>query len=315
LTVGLRYTNDRKEIFQERYDRAGNYCCGFQNPKTVTAQAYPTNPMASITYALTDQVHLYGTYQEGFRGGGTSARATGTTRVPFGPETLDNREIGIKSDLFENHVRINAAYFDMLYKDIQQTAAGFDELGQIANVTTNAGEATIKGYEIETEVRIGDHWTLDNTLAHLHYQLTDLGNASPEYLASVGLNPANAPNVNDGPARAPPYTASVNLGYYHGMSSGGGLNVWIGASWRDDTWWGVDGDTTNPDNRVPANTLTNFRIAWTSPKHVWETALFCTNCTDVRTTSGVFDTLTLTGRASVTYVRPAEWALSVKRLF
>jgi hypothetical protein len=77
----------------------------------------------------------------------------------------------------------------------------------------------------------------------------------------------------------------------------------------------LDGDETNPDNKVPANTLTNFRVSWASPRNEWEAALFCTNCSDVRTTSGVFDTLTLTGRASVTYIRPEEWAVSVKRAF
>ena len=315
LSVGLRHSRDRKDILQERYDRAGNYCCGFQNPKTVTAETSRTDPMVSITYALAEGVRLYATYQSGFRGGGTSARATGTTRVPFGPETLQNREIGIKSDVFGNRVRINASFFDMVYKHIQQNAVGFDELGQIANVMTNAGEALIKGYEVETRVSVGKHWTVDNSLAHLDYQLTDLGNASAEALARAGLNTANAPSINDGPNRSPPYTASVNVGYYRDMPGGSKLSVRLGASWRDVAWWGVDGDLTNPDNRVAANTLTNFRVTWASPREQWQTALFCTNCADVRTTSGIFDTLTLTGRSSVTYVRPAEWGVSVKRTF
>jgi iron complex outermembrane recepter protein len=315
LSVGLRHSRDRKDILQERYDRAGNVCCGFQNPKIVTAETARTDPMVSVTYALAEGVHLYATYQSGFRGGGTSARATGTTRVPFGPETLQNREIGIKSDLFGNRVRINAAIFDMVYEHIQQNAVGLDELGQIANVMTNAGEALIKGYELETRVTIGKHWTVDNSLAHLDYQLTDLGNASAEALARAGLNTANAPSINDGPNRSPPYTASANVGYHRDMRSGAKLSIRLGASWRDVAWWGVDGDLTNPDNKVAANTLTNFRVTWASPRDRWETALFCTNCGNVRTTSGIFDTLTLTGRSSVTYVRPAEWGLSVKRAF
>ena len=315
LSVGLRNSHDRKDILQQRYDRAGNYCCGFQNPKVVTAETTRTDPMVSITYALADSVHAYATYQSGFRGGGTSARATGTTRVPFGPETLKNREIGIKSDLLGNRLRINASIFDMVYQHIQQNAVGLDELGQIANVMTNAGEALIKGYEVETRLSVGKHWAVDGSLARLDYQLTDLGNASAEALARAGLNTANAPSINDGPNRAPPYTASVNVGYYRDMPNGSKLAVRWGASWRDVSWWGVDGDLTNPDNKVAANTLTNFRVTWTSPGHAWDAALFCTNCSNVRTTSGIFDTLTLTGRASVTYVRPAEWGVSVKRAF
>ena len=181
-------------------------------------------------------------------------------------------------------------------------------------MTTNAGEASIKGYEVETRLSVGEHWTLDNSLAHLDYRITDLGNASAEYLASVGLSTANAPSINDGPARTPKYTASVNAGYYLDMPSGAEFAVRFGASWRDVAWWGVDGDETNPNNKVPAHTLTNFRVTWTSPGDAWEAALFCTNCSDVRTTSSRFDTLDLTGRSSVTYVRPGEWGVSVKRV-
>jgi iron complex outermembrane receptor protein len=315
LSIGLRRSHDVKDILQERYDRAGNFCCGFTNPRIVTADDSRTDPMVSLTYALTDQVHLYGTYQEGFRGGGVSARASATTRVPFGPETLENREIGIKSDLLGRRLRVNASIFDMVYKDIQQGAAGFDELGQIANITTNAGEASITGYEIETRLSIGDHWTLDNSVGHLDYQVTDLGNASAAYLASVGLSTANAPSIDDGPSRAPQYTASLQAGYYLNLPSSAQLSVRFGAAWRDETWWGLDGDTTNPDNRVAPNPLTNFRVSWASPRDEWEAAVFCTNCSDVRVASGIFDTLTLTGRTSVTYIRPKEWAVSVKRAF
>ena len=315
LSVGVRYSDDRKDILQERYDRAGNYCCGFTNPKIVTADDSSTDPMVSLTYTLADRMHFYATYQEGFRGGGVSARATGTTRVPFGPETLQNREIGIKSDLFGNRVRINTSIFDMVYKDIQQNAAGLDELGQVAAVTTNAGKASIKGYEVETQASVGDHWTVDNSLAHLDYQITDLGNASAEALAAAGLNPANAPDINDGPARSPEYTASVNAGYYLNMPSGAQFSVRLGASWRDDAWWGLDGDESDPTNKVPAHTLTNFRVTWASPRDEWQAALFCTNCSDVRTTSSQFNTLSITGRSSVTYIRPEEWGVSVKRAF
>ena len=65
------------------------------------ANSSETDPMVSVSYQLSDSLMLYATYQEGFRGGGTTARPTATTRVPFGPETLSNFEIGMKSDLLD----------------------------------------------------------------------------------------------------------------------------------------------------------------------------------------------------------------------
>src|SRR5690606_10447708 len=115
---------------------------------------------------------------EGHRSGGTTARPTATTRIPFGPETLENFEVGLKARFRDDRMRVNAAVFDMAYRDIQQTAAGFDALGQLAFVTTNAGEASINGFELELQFIVGDHWSLDASMGHIDYELLDLGNAS-----------------------------------------------------------------------------------------------------------------------------------------
>ncbi len=317
LAVGVRRSHDVKDTEQARYNREGGLVFGWAGLPVVRADDSSTDPMVSLTYALTDQVRVYGTYQEGFRGGGTNARATPTTRLPFGPEELANREIGVKSDLFGDRLRVNASVFEMVHSDIVQGSAGFDVNGTLATIQTNAATATIQGLEVETQLSIGDHWTVDTSLAHLDYRFTDLGTSSPEYYLSRGLTvPADAIRENDdGPARSPRYTASVNVGYYLDLPSAAEFSLRFGAAWRDEAWWGRDGDVSDPFNRVPPHTLTNFRAAWTSPNDAWEYALFCTNCSDVRTMSSIFNTLSLTGRASVTYIRPREAGLSVKRTF
>jgi iron complex outermembrane receptor protein len=88
LTIGVRNSKDEKDILQERVDRAGNPIVGFNPPYPVHAESSETDPMLSISYDVSDTLMVYGTYQEGFRGGGTTARPTATPRVPFGPETL-----------------------------------------------------------------------------------------------------------------------------------------------------------------------------------------------------------------------------------
>lgn len=315
LGFGLRRSDDEKQILQERFDRTGAACCGFEGSRPISIGSANTDRMLSLTYRLADETVIYGTYQEGHRSGGTTARPTATTRIPFGPETLENVEIGLKASLRDDRMRVNAAVFDMAYRDIQQTAAGFDALGQLAFVTTNAGEASINGFELELQFIVGDHWSLDASMGHIDYELLDLGNASPEALLAAGLTVSNAADLNDGPNRSPKYSMSVNVGYFASLPNDAGLSVRYGASWRDDAWWGVQGDRSDPANLVPAHALTNFRVTWASPSREWEAALFCTNCTNERTTSSRLDFLALTGHLSETYVRPAEWGMSVKRIF
>jgi iron complex outermembrane receptor protein len=315
LTVGLRNTDDSKDILQQRYDRLLNPCCGFQDPRIVTSATSRTDPMVSLAYQLNDDSMVYGTVQRGFRGGGTSTRPTGTTRIPFGPETLTNREIGIKTDLLDNRLRLNASIFDMTYEDIQRGAAGFDELGELAFVTTNAGEASITGFEIETQASIGDRWALNGTISNLDYELTDLGAASPEALAAAGLNTNNSPDPNDGPERSPEYTASLNLSYFLNMSNGAEMSIRLGSSWRDDAWWGPDGNDAIDGNKVPAHTLSNFRVTWMSPSQEWQAAIFCTNCADERTTVGRLDFRALSNTLSEFYARPVEWGFSIRKDF
>jgi iron complex outermembrane recepter protein len=312
LTVGLRRSTDDKRILQERFDRQGNACCGFQNPVVVRAKSTQTNPMVSLAYNLNENLMLWGTVQEGFRGGGTTARPTGTTRVPFGPETLMNREIGIKSDWFERRMRLNASIYRMTYRDLQQGAAGQDELGQPAWLTVNAGKARIQGMEVEMYSTIGQHWFVDATLGHIDFQFVDLGLASPEQRAALGLDPGGAIDIDSVPGRTPKYTASMNFGYFTVLGSGSELRFRYGLSYQDETFFGENND---PLTRAPSYALHNARFTWNSPRGEWEAALFGTNLTDKRAIQSKLNFLTLFGSLQTTFVRPREYGVSLRKSF
>jgi iron complex outermembrane receptor protein len=313
LTVGLRNSDDEKEILQERYDRNAVYCCGFDPPTLVVAKSSNTDPMVSLSYDVTDNLMVYTTFQSGFRGGGTTARPTATTRVPFGPEYLDNLEVGIKSDLLGKRLRLNATLFDMDYTDMQIGSAGLDQFGQAAWVTSNAGSASIKGFEIEMQSTFGSHWLVDASIGHTDFEYTDVPNLQ-DCLANgfPASSCSGLIDMNSVPGLTPAYTASVNFGYVTNLSNGSQLSFRYGASYEDETFFGANND---PLTRAPAYTLHNARIAWTSADQSWETALFGTNITDEHAIESKLNFLNLFGTVETTYVRPSEWAVSVKKHF
>ena len=313
LTVGVRRSDDKKYIIQERFDRSGVYCCGFDPVTPVTAKASRTDPMVSLSYDVNKNIMVYATYQEGFRGGGTTARPTATTRVPFGPETLDNFEIGMKSDLLNNRLRLNVSVFDMTYKDMQIGTAGVDQNNQPAWTTGNDGQAKIKGVEVELQSSIGSHFTLDGTIGNTDFQFTrvptlqDCLNKGFPASSCSGLI-----DIDSSPGRTPKYKYSIDFGYLADLKSGSKLSFHYGYTWQDDTYFGANDD---PLLRAPAFGLHNARLTWMSPDDTWEAALFGTNITNERAITSKLNFLNLFGTVETTYIRPAEWAMSIKKRF
>ena len=104
--------------------------------------------MGDIAYNFTDDVMAYFRYAQGYKSGGFDQRFAGQTPsgLPssFDSETTDTYEIGLKSEWFDNTLRLNLAVFHTDYDDVQVIVREtFNPL------TFNAGEADIDGGELE----------------------------------------------------------------------------------------------------------------------------------------------------------------------
>jgi iron complex outermembrane recepter protein len=124
-------------------------------------------PTAGIQYHFDPSLMVYASYAKGFKTGGWTTRLTaplplGSPAQAFGPETDQTYEVGFKSDWFDRQLIVNAAAFYSLYDGIQLTY-------QISTspVTQNAGNATIKGLELQTQSRFGEHFTLTGNLGYM----------------------------------------------------------------------------------------------------------------------------------------------------
>lgn len=103
LTGGLRYTHDKKFFDRAVFD-------GAPDGTTNTFSASRVDPAAIIAYDATPNVNVYGKYSSAYRAGGINIRDT-VSLSPYGSEVNKTFEIGIKSQLFDHHVRFNAAGF------------------------------------------------------------------------------------------------------------------------------------------------------------------------------------------------------------
>lgn len=121
---------------------AGSPCTNLDKRTKDTGFIHKLN----LTYKITDDVLVYGTWSRGFRPGGINRRGT---LPPYGPDTLDNYEFGWKSSF--GPLRFNGAVYQEDWDDIQLSFLGANGLTEIRS----AGIARIRGFEFDLGYRSG----------------------------------------------------------------------------------------------------------------------------------------------------------------
>ncbi|MBB5211437.1 TonB-dependent receptor [Microbulbifer hydrolyticus] len=187
MTLGGRYTRDEKSaevfkgnylglyspMFADRYDGtpAGGtpyaILTDYSNSKTWSQ----FDPKAGLNYQINDDTMVYGSFSSGFKSGGFDMRgdavATPSTVDGYDPETAETFELGIKTQLLDDRVRLNAAAFSTDYEDMQVTVQSFDEASQnFTSAVVNAGQSKIQGLELEMLASITDRLTANVVLGY-----------------------------------------------------------------------------------------------------------------------------------------------------
>lgn len=150
VTGGARYTWDRKEAdltFTNLLGAAGNFA---ENGAHRNWGQF--TPRASVQLKPISSTMLYFTYSRGYTAGGfnTQAATKAAFDAAFEPETLENFEGGIKTELFNGRLTADIDGFVSKYHNKQELY--FNNLTRILNIT-NAGRATIHGIEAQVAVK------------------------------------------------------------------------------------------------------------------------------------------------------------------
>ncbi len=151
LSLGARYIEDEKVGSSDGSDRSRNF-----DEWTYSMKA---------RYHLDADRMLYASYDHGFKSGGVNRVTLGGLFPTFWePEFADNYEIGVKSQWWNNRLRLNAAVFYTLFDDFQVTQSLAD-LGTAA--ITNAGEVSSTGIETDFAASVTENFTLSGSVAFI----------------------------------------------------------------------------------------------------------------------------------------------------
>jgi iron complex outermembrane receptor protein len=302
LIAGGRYSYDDKSLSESQpvFAVAGP---PFQTtpPGTDSQNFKVFTPTLGLQYEFAKDLMSYFTYSKGYKDGGWTTRLTAPLdplRIPtFGPEQANTYELGLKSEWLDRTLQANADVFYTKYKSIQ---LNFQE--GLSPTIENAGDADIKGAELEGNWIIGNGFSLAATGAFIDAYYTFL-----------------APGINSGQSCVQPFEGCITLNSmlpktprwkyslsptYKGNLPNGG-SVRLGLDFTHTSVMANDAINTSLLMR-PASNILNASLTYASPEDRYEFTVGGTNITDDRfLTTGNQDTT-----SSIiygTYNAPAEW--------
>jgi outer membrane receptor protein involved in Fe transport len=129
----------------------------------------------NLTWHVTEDVMVYGTYSQGYRPGGFN-RETGKSLVAKGPDgvkqlfkpssyspdTLTNYEVGVKSEFLDHKVQVNVSAYHMKWGNVQIPLFNPNALGN-TTFLTNGPDYRINGLELQVVARVTQGLTLQGS--------------------------------------------------------------------------------------------------------------------------------------------------------
>jgi outer membrane receptor protein involved in Fe transport len=245
-------------------------------------------PKLNLNFTPNDDLLFYATVSKGVKPAGflNVGVVTDVNDAFYKPETLWNYEIGTKTEWMDGRLRVNAAYFHMVYTDrINQLLVPDTRSPQgTSNLVVNTGEAKVDGLELEVTAALADGLTFNAGYTYLDPRFTDsevpntaplgVGGAGNCRLGTVGTLQVCFTNTNGNQLEQSAKHALVaSLDYRRPLANDWELTTQLAAQYRSKRY-------LSPDNRIwlPAFTNVDAQIGFQSEKYT--VTLYGTNLFD-----------------------------------
>jgi len=229
-------------------------------------------PKVTVRWRPTDKVTLYGDVSRGFRSGGFNQSGVALAGVAgvkntFDEQTADTVEVGIKTQLNNNRISLNAALFDTDLK------GAYYFIFLVASSTQNLGsidKSHYSGVEFEFNALLTDNWNVN-----FAYATTD----------STIKADAEVPNiVGKKVPLVPEYTANVGTSWTKPLNRKSGTSLVVRGDYRrvGKTFWGP-GDVTItplPWDEIPRNSYDVLDVRAGLQGKDWELVIWGKNVQD-----------------------------------
>ncbi|WP_333795904.1 TonB-dependent receptor [Rheinheimera sp.] len=307
VTGGVRYTHDKKSFYVGEQNVNGFALvigvAQIQNYAPIDLSDGQVSWELATNYRLTDQTSLFARFANGFRAQSIQGRNVAFEEDPTTAksETINSIELGAKSDLLGNTLRLNGAVFYYNIDDMQLSAIGGNNNG---NSLVNAEEGTGYGFEIDADWRALSNLTLGGGFSYNKTELKDpnlrVGVCGSEMCTPldntiiVGTAPftKTLAYVNGNPfPQAPETILTLNARYDIPVKTGE-IYFYTDVAFQGETnLFLYDAVEFKTDNNMEAG----LRIGYQNYDGNYEVALYGRNITDEDNVKGAVDFANLTG--------------------
>jgi iron complex outermembrane recepter protein len=284
LTTGLRWSSDDKSMDYSRTIEESIVQFSVQDSKTFS----DWSGKIGLKYNLSDLSNVYASYSRGYKSGGFfGGSADDATQIqPYANETVNAYEVGSKSDLLGQRLRLNLSGFYYDYQDIQAYSTVLRN-GVTVQVLDNAASAEMYGAEAELTYMPVRNLDLSLGLAWLHAKYGTYDSLGDDYTG------------NQMP-QSPEYSLTSRAAYTFELPGGATISPSVDVSYRSKVYF----DSTMRERLSdPELWLVGAELAMTSADGHIEGGFWGRNLTDEAylTSANPIDSL---GVDLLTYSRP-----------
>lgn len=233
------------------------------------------SPRFVLDYKWSDNTMTYGSVTKGYQAGGfNSVLVAGGVE----PETVWNYELGIKANLPEQRMSVNASLFHYKFSNLQSlqlVANGSPNGGGIPAYQVTSSDQVATGFDFDMQWRPTRDLRLYGSAEYIdqHYN---------NYVANDGTS------LNGQAVGTPFLTATAGLDYSWREVAGGRIDLTLQHAYTGAVRCNADSASqltclTTPRFSIgEARQRTDLRVGWSETSHRWGVALYVNNLFDKR---------------------------------
>jgi len=194
----------------------------------------------AFRYALSEEVNLYAGYARGRRPDVLDEQDATDSIEHFQEETVDSFELGVKSTWLEGRLAADAAVF---YYDFNNFRTTIDnpETTDLDAVTSDEGEASTLGAELDVRFQLNANVFLFGTYGYLDSEISDDDKFGPEN--TVGFVAGDTFRIS------PEHSLAVGADLTLPVARGVAFYLRPSYSWQDDVFFSDDNEANGGINR------------------------------------------------------------------